>query len=212
MLALRRVVREACLVLLALAAPFTASAQSNTGMVRGRVTLAVQGIRVGDLGPVVVYLEPADGRVMPIGSPPAETMHQRDARFAPSFLAIAAGQSVVMENDDAIYHNVFSFSKPNAFDLGLYPAGESRTVTFRYAGVVHAYCSIHESMNGTIFVSPSPFFTVVGRSGAFAWRSVPAGSWRLRSWCERLPAATREFQVSAGQTVEADLSIGGTAP
>jgi plastocyanin len=69
-------------------------------------------------------------------------MHQREARFAPPFLAIAAGQSVAMENDDAIYHNVFSFSKSNDFDLGLYPAGESRTVTFRYAGVVRTYCSI----------------------------------------------------------------------
>jgi len=180
--------------------------------VRGHVTLAVQGVRVGDLGPLVVYLEPADGRVVALGSPAAETMHQRDARFAPSFLAIAAGQSVVMENDDAIYHNVFSFSKPNAFDLGLYPAGESRTVTFRYAGVVRTYCSIHESMNGTIFVSPSPYFTVVGRSGEFAWRSVPAGSWRLHSWCERLPGATREVRVLAGQTVEANLSIGEAAP
>jgi hypothetical protein len=199
-------------VLLALAAPFAAGAQSTAGVVRGRVTLAVQGVRVADMGPLVVYLEPVDGRVVPPGPPPPETMHQRDARFAPSFLAIAAGQSVVMENDDAIYHNVFSFSRPNAFDLGLYPAGESRTVTFRYPGVVHTYCSIHESMNGTIFVSPSPFFTLVGSSGDFEWRSVPAGSWRLRSWCERLPTATRELRVLAGRSVEANLSIGETAP
>jgi len=139
-------------------------------------------------------------------------MHQRDARFAPSLLAIAAGQSVVMENDDAIYHNVFSFSEPNAFDLGLHPAGESKTVTFRYPDGVHTCCSIHESMKGTIFVSRSPFFASVGTSGDFEWRSVPAGSWRLRSGCERLPAATRELRVLAGRTVETNLSIGGTTP
>ena len=70
-----------------------------------------------------------------------------------------------MPNDDVIFHNVFSYSTPNDFDLGLYPRGESRAKTFQYPGVVRIYCSIHESMNATIFVAPSIWHAVVGADG-----------------------------------------------
>ena len=129
-------------------------AAAQDASVAGRVTLAVEGVRLADLGQTVVYLA-AEGAPAPAPAKRA-TIRQRNAYFAPDFLAIAVGQSVDMPNDDAIFHNVFSFSKPNDFDLGLYPAGESRHVTFEHAGVVKIYCSIHETMSGTIFVSPSP--------------------------------------------------------
>ena len=101
------------------------------GEVRGRVSLRVDGVRLADLGPVVVFLEGADGRI-PF-EPPGHTprIHQKNATFSPSFLVVAAGQTVAMPNDDVIFHNVFSYSKPNRFDLGLFPKGSSRSVTLR---------------------------------------------------------------------------------
>ena len=138
-------------------------------------------------------------------------MNQKDARFSPQFLAIAAGQSVAMPNDDAIYHNVFSYSTPNDFDLGLYPAGESRKVTFKHAGVVRTYCSIHESMSGTIFVAPTAYFAVVRPTGDFEIRNVAPGRYSLTTWCERLPAAAREIQLAPGKDAAVELVIGSPA-
>jgi plastocyanin len=141
----RRLLRaRASRLLLALACwlALPAAAQ-ETATISGRVALAVEGIQLADLGQTVVFLESG-------GAAPAPerrdkfVIRQRNARFTPEFLAIRAGQTVEMPNDDAIFHNVFSFSKPNHFDLGLYPAGESRRVTFAHAGVVKIYCSIHE--------------------------------------------------------------------
>lgn len=152
-----------------------------------------------------------DGAAAPPVPASQPKVNQKNARFAPQFLAIAAGQSVAMPNDDAIYHNVFSYSTPNDFDLGLYPAGESRKVTFRHAGVVRTYCSIHESMSGTIFVAPNAYFAVVRPSGDFEIRGVVPGRYRLTTWCERLPAATREIQVDPGKNASVDLVI-GSAP
>jgi hypothetical protein len=40
------------------------------------------------------------------------------------------GGSVTFPNMDPIFHNVFSLSKPKAFDLGNFPKGDTRTVTF----------------------------------------------------------------------------------
>ena len=196
-----------------LAAPLHPAAAEETasGTLRGKLRLAVEGTRIADAGPVVAYLEPLDGAPPPAVPSGVPKVNQKDARFAPQFLAIAAGQSVAMPNDDAIYHNVFSYSTPNDFDLGLYPAGESRKVTFRHPGVVRTYCSIHESMNGTIFVAPTAYFAVVRPTGDFEIRNVAPGRYRLTTWCERLPAAVREIQVAPGKDAAVELVIGSPA-
>jgi plastocyanin len=190
-----------------------AGADASPGAVRGHVRLAVEGAGLEDVGPIVVFLEPADGRALPPGpSMRPGRVRQHDARFSPAFLAISVGQSVDMPNDDAIYHNVFSYSKPNEFDLGLYPAGQSRTITFRHPGVVRTYCSIHESMSGTIFVAPTPWFAVLGAKGEFELKEVPPGAWRVRTWCERLPDAGRDVSVASGRTVTLEVTVGEAAP
>lgn len=199
------------ILLLASPLPPAAAQEAESGSVRGRVRLEVDGIKIAEAGPMVAYLEPLGDAPSP--RPPATVpkVYQKDARFSPQFLAIAAGQSVAMPNDDAIYHNVFSYSTPNDFDLGLYPAGESRTVTFRHAGVVRTYCSIHESMSGTIFVAPTRYFAVMRASGDFEIRDVAPGRYKLTTWCERLPAVTREIQVQPGKGTNVDLVVGSAS-
>lgn len=183
-------------------------AQEADGGVRGRVRLGIEGAFLGDVGPIVVYLEPLEAARDPERGNGTPRIRQRNARFSPGFLAVGVGQKVEMPNDDAIYHNVFSYSKPNEFDLGLYRAGESRSVAFRHPGAVKFYCSIHENMNGTIFVAPSQWLATVSAAGAFDLRSVPEGRYRLRTWSERLPATSREIQVRAAQTVELEIRVG----
>ena len=177
-----------------------APALAETVVVRGRATLSLSGVTLADVLPVMVYPEPLDAPPPRPPATPRPTVHQRDARFAPRFLAVAAGQTVDMPNDDAIYHNVFSYSKPNEFDLGLYPGGQSRAVSLHHPGMVKLYCSIHESMTGTIFVAPSPWFATLGADGHFAIPGVPPGRYRLATWSERLPSTRREITVRAGET------------
>ena len=205
--------RIGALVLFGLLAwPLHAAGEDDaSGSVRGRVRLDVAGTKLADAGPVVAYLEPLGGAPAPPAPGTVPKVYQKDARFSPQFLAIAAGQSVAMPNDDAIYHNVFSYSTPNDFDLGLYPAGESRKVTFRHPGVVRTYCSIHESMSGTIFVAPTAYFSVVRPTGDFEIRGVAPGRYRLTTWCERLPAVAREIQVLPGKATAVELVAGSAA-
>lgn len=205
-----RVLQIAWLLLLLGVAAGAAGAETRAdGRVHGRVRFDLPGMQLADLGPVVVYVAD-DGA--PGAPPPARTdrpaaVHQKDARFAPAFLAVAAGQAVAMPNDDQIYHNVFSYSRPNEFDLGLYPAGESRSVTLQHPGVVKLYCSIHESMNGTLFVAPTPWFATAAADGSFALEGVPPGRHRLRTWNERLPDTETAIEVSAGGDVAVEVSL-----
>jgi plastocyanin len=197
---------------IALALALCCAAPAFAGEVRGRIGLGVSGVSFEDTGPIVVYLESA-GPPLHFALPkrPLE-IHQKDASFAPSFLVIAAGETVVMPNDDVIFHNVFSYSTPNDFDLGLYPRGDSRAKTFQYPGVVRIYCSIHESMNATIFVAPSIWHAVAGAHGEFTIPDVPPGRYRLRTWNRRLPPASQVVDVGS-DAVTADLVVAsGSGP
>ncbi len=197
-----------------LAAAGAARAQpAPTGSVAGRIELGVAGARVADQGPIVAYLDaPEVGAQLPYAVPSeVAEVRQAGVRFRPRFLVVVAGQRVALPNDDPIYHNVFSYSKLNAFDLGLYPQGQSRTVVLRHPGVVRTYCSIHESMSGTILVAPSPWYDVADASGAFEIRGVPPGRYRLQIWNDRLPRAARLVRVSAGEAARAVVTLGDAA-
>jgi len=200
--------RPAVLLLaIALTAAFTASAPAKAESVSGKVILALDGTTIADVSPIVVYLTSADGRneYEPPGGVPR--IRQKDARFSPSFLLVVAGQTVEMPNDDVIIHNVFSFSKGNKFDLGLYPRGESRRVKMRHPGVVRIYCSIHESMNGLIFVSPSPYFATVRPSGSFELEAVPPGKYLVKTWSPVLPEITKQVEVAPGASIAVELNV-----
>ena len=75
-----------------------------------------------------------------------------------------------------VEHNVFSNSEAKRFDLGLYKPGEPiEPVTFEQAGAVRLRCSIHRYMDGVVYVTPTPFFAVVGQGRAVFDRQRAAG-------------------------------------
>jgi plastocyanin len=188
-----------------------ASAPSDAGEVAGSVRVAVEGVSLADVGPVVVFLGLPGGGTPPAASGPAPVVRQRGAQFVPSFLVVPAGRSVRMANDDTIFHNVFSLSRPNDFDLGVYPAGEDRSVRFAQPGLVKLYCSIHSSMTGTVLVVPSPWFGVALPGGAYRIPDVPPGRYELSVWNERLPVVKRTVDVGDG-TARVDAALGGGEP
>ena len=131
-----------------------------------------------------------------------------NAKFQPKFLVIAAGQTVVFPNKDKVDHNVFSFSKKNSFDFGIYPKDQSKDRVFKDSGVVKIFCSIHSSMKAVIFVAPSPYHAIAGSSGSFEIRNVPPGRYRLRTWNNKLPAGSKKVKLKAGKVTDKEISIG----
>lgn len=61
-------------------------------------------------------------------------------------LTIKTGDTIHFQNQDPWFHNIFSLSDTKLFDLGSYPKGESRDVTFDKPGEVEVECAIHPQM------------------------------------------------------------------
>ena len=77
---------------------------------------------------------------------------QLNKSFTKSVLTIKVGDTVSFKNKDSFFHNVYSLSDTQFFDLGSYPKGESRDVTFETAGKVEVECAIHPTMKMVINV------------------------------------------------------------
>jgi plastocyanin len=77
---------------------------------------------------------------------------QKNKSFSVKQLKIKKGDTVSFPNHDPFFHNVFSLSPAKTFDLGSYPSGETRKVTFDKPGTVDVECAIHPHMHMSIIV------------------------------------------------------------
>jgi plastocyanin len=127
---------------------------------------------------VVVYLE---GKGLPSLSR-AASIEQQDRQFVPDLVVAPVGSTVSFPNMDAIFHNVFSLSKPKSFDLGNYPKGQTRTVVFPAAGIVYVYCHLHPNMAASIVITPNQWAVKVDEDGRFLLPDVPPGKYTAVAW------------------------------
>lgn len=149
----------------------------------------------------IVYAEPLDGPAP--RRPQSFTLTQKDKTFRPQILAVPAGSTVEFPNEDSIFHNVFSLSWPQPFDLGLYRAGSTRSRTFTQPGDYRVFCNIHPQMTALILVVATPYVARPGPDGRFVL-DLPPGRYRLTAVSGRAAPASGEVVAAAG-TVDAPL-------
>jgi plastocyanin len=130
---------------------------------------------------VVVYLE-GKGPAIPIGQRIEQRIDQQDRQFVPDLVVAPVGSTISFPNMDAIFHNVFSLSKPKKFDLGNYPKGQTRTVVFPTAGIVYVYCHLHPNMAASIVITPNQWSAKVDEDGRFRLPDVPPGEYTAVAW------------------------------
>jgi plastocyanin len=161
--------------------------------VRGSVQLAhvhaAASHGAPDYSGLVVWLTPTAAAPTLTPQPGRATMTQKDKRFIPHVLAVRVGTTVRFPNLDPIFHSAFSNFSGQVFELGLYPPGTSRDVTFSRPGVDRIFCNIHPAMSAVIVVLEHPWFAVSDSSGAFVIHNVPPGAYTLHVFHER---ATKE--------------------
>lgn len=162
---------------------FVAAAHEVTGKVE---VVLKDDRKKPDLSGVVVYLDQTrESTPMPQSiSKKDYTMGTRDKQFSPRVLVVPLGANVDFPNYDPIFHNLFSVSKPNDFDLGLYKGGTSKTKSFMNPGIVRVYCNVHPQMVATIVVANSSYFTTADKDGNYMLSQVPPGSYILRAYTE----------------------------
>ncbi len=179
-----------CSVVMSLSLALGGSARA--GAITGQVTLDGKGAR-----DAVVYVQGVKA-----GTPPKKhaVLNQKNQTFIPRVMAVLVGTTVDFPNNDKIFHNVFSFREGRRFDLGMYPPGASKSVTFDKPGLVKIFCNIHSNMVAFVWVLENPYFAVTDAEGKFTINDVPPGKYQLRVWSEGCVEQTQDVVVGAGTT------------
>jgi len=175
--------------LFALLAPGTAEggAHRNSGaMLRLRIVSSVPGVHRP--APAVAWLEALPGtpalRFVPNGP---YTLLQRNRTFTPHLQVIPVGSVVRFPNADPFFHNVFSLFEGKRFDLGLYEAGSSKSVTFSREGVSYIFCNIHPEMSAVVVALSTPLYAIADAKDSIVLSHIPPGDYRLHLWIEGVP-------------------------
>jgi plastocyanin len=174
------------------------------GTISGKVTLVEKGgRRAADVSDVVVYVEGT--RTKP--KPATTSVTMKGKAFTPHLAVVPVGGSVQFPNEDPIFHNAFSVSGDNRFDLELYKRPRVGAFTFQHPGVVKVYCNIHPQMSAVVLVVDSPYFTRVSPDGSFTIEGVPAGKYTLKAWQERAGEAALDVTVPAQGEAGAQFNL-----
>jgi hypothetical protein len=170
------------------------SAQTSAGRPVDRTTAELHVHLVSSLpgkhrsAPAVLWLDPVAGTpALPFTPTGHYTLLQKDRTFSPHLQVIPVGSVVDFPNHDPFFHNVFSLFNGRRFDLGLYEAGSSKSVTFSRQGVSYIFCNIHPEMSAVILSLATPLYAIADANDAFLLRDIPPGNYKLNLWVEGVP-------------------------
>jgi hypothetical protein len=138
--------------------------------------------------PAVIWLESLAGTPAPPFMPHGRyTLLQKDRTFIPHLQVIPVGTVVQFPNVDPFFHNVFSLFDGKRFDLGLYEAGSSKSVTFSREGVSYIFCNIHPEMSAVVLALSTPLYAIASGEDSFVLRNIPPGDYKMHLWIEGVP-------------------------
>lgn len=146
--------------------------------------------------PAAIWLEPLPGTpASPFLPHGPYTLLQKNRTFIPHLQIIPVGAVVQFPNADPFFHNVFSLYAGKRFDLGLYEAGSTKSVTFTREGVSYIFCNIHPEMSAVVVVLPTSLYAVADASNSFTIHDIPPGDYILHVWVEGDPESTLESET-----------------
>ena len=166
-----------------------------------------------ELGNVFVYVKdglPADASWTAPST--AVSIDQNGCMYNPHVVGVMVGQKLNFLNSDGLLHNVHALPQVNQeFNIAMPAERKEAEHQFDQAeGMFHVKCDVHPWMTAYVGVLKHPFFAVSGADGKFSIANLPAGTYTIEAWHEKLGTQTQQVTVADGGT--ADVSFTFTRP
>ena len=152
----------------------------------------------GGLNNVFVYVKDGLGNYYFDAPATPVVLDQQACRYRPHVFGAQTGQPVEIVNSDPTLHNVNAVTSVNrAFNFGQPIKGMKHTTTFAAPEVmVRIKCDVHGWMSAYGGIVDHPYFAVSAGSGAFALKDVPAGTYTVEAWHEKLGVQTQQVTLA----------------
>ncbi len=138
-------------------------------------------------------------------------LDQKGCRYHPHVFGIQVGQPVNIVNSDPTLHNVHAVPKANSeFNFGQAVKGMKTTRTFDKPEVMVPFrCDVHGWMAAYGGVLAHPYFAVSNADGSFEIKGLPAGTYTVEVWHERLGTQTTKVTVDGKSSAKANVAFKG---
>jgi hypothetical protein len=133
-------------------------------------------------------------------------LDNKNCAFVPHVQVGPVGSEIVLLNSDPILHDVHArIGSETLFNVGL-PTWRKVTKRLTRTGVVNIVCDVlHTWMSAYIVVTASPHFAVTDEKGEFVIEGLPAGTYEMEVWHEKLGRLLRKIEVMENQTSRVDF-------
>jgi plastocyanin len=163
----------------------------------------------GGLKNVFIYVKQGlEGKTFPAETKPA-TITQKGCQYIPHVIGVQINQPLEVINDDATLHNVNAQPKDNrGFNFAQPVQGMKTTKTFDKPEIMVPFiCNIHPWMKSYIGVVGNPFFAVSNDDGQFEIKDLPAGTYVLEAWHEKMGTSQQKITVKAGEVKQISFTF-----
>lgn len=132
---------------------------------------------------------------------------QKNAEFIPNVLPITPGTKVEFVNLDKFYHNVFSITPGQKFNIGRRPTGTVVPEKITKIGFVKLFCDIHSQMNATIVTLKTPIFTQANKNGVYLFKNLRPGTYRLEAIHPDFETVSSTITVESNKDIEESFTL-----
>ncbi len=157
---------------------------------------------------VFVQVKGTPAKQWPAPSQPA-TIDQDGCMYHPHVIGVMAGQDLRFVNSDGLLHNVHGMPQQNReFNLGMPGSLKEKEVELDTPEPLFPVkCDVHPWMHAYVAVMSHPYWAVTGEDGTFTIHNLPAGSYDVEAWHEKLGTRTAHIEVADGGSATADFSF-----
>ena len=167
----------------------------------------------GGLNNVFVYIK--DGLGQYYFETPSTTvkLDQQACRYKPHVFGVQTGQPVEITNSDPTTHNVAGLARENrSFNYTQPVQGFRNTTKFTSPEVaVRFSCNVHTWMTAYAGVVEHPYFVVTTEGGAFELKNVPAGTYVIEAWHEKLGTQTQSVTLGERESKQLNFTFRATS-
>jgi plastocyanin len=156
------------------------------------------------LGNVFVYVKDGLGNYVYDTPTEAAKIDQKNCRYHPHVFGMRVGQPLEILNSDPTLHNIHALPKGNSeFNTGQPVQGMKTTHTFDKPEIMVPFkCDVHGWMNAYVGVLNHPYYAVTGDDGKFELKDLPAGTYTIEAWHEKMGAQEQKVVLAEKEAKE----------
>jgi plastocyanin len=161
----------------------------------------------GALANVVVYVKDDMSKYSFTTPSDPVQLAQQGCMYDPHVVALMAGQTLEVKNDDQTTHNIHPMPKDNReWNKSQPPGAAPIDDSFARAELaIPVKCNVHPWMKSYIFVFKNPYYAVTTKDGKFEIKDLPPGTYTIVAWQEKY--GTQQQTVTIGPKESKEVSF-----